>query len=252
MQFADSVFIGRVVALSDLHRAATMEVLEIWKGPDLSERVEVQGASSSSAVVGPNDRLYVLGGTYLVVPFGRASPFYDDACSGTILYAPRGGQIPAEYRDAVGAENPRIPAAAESSPRPVPSGAVDGSVLLLGGGAVLLAALAIWFLGRRKKTRGVSPGPEPIFAVPEVHPAPREQNPPDSSLAPSPGKSTSSDRPQKRRSPRHAKGNRARSNGARSGAGAKGPPRFGRSGLSNLESVRRKTRRFKAKQRKAR
>lgn len=253
IQFADSVFVGRVVALSNLHRSATMEVLEIWKGPDLSGQVEVEGASSGSTVVGPDDRFYVLGSTYLVVPNGSGPPFFDDTCSGTMPYTALGGQIPAEYTDAVGAVTARIPAvAASESPASNPLSGVDGSVLFLSVGGAAVAALAFWLVRRRRKTRGVSPGAESArFVATENQPA-REKDELETQLPRAPQESASPGRHQKRSSRRQAKQDRSRSNGVRDGVGGKRSRRFGRSGLSNLEAVRKKTRRIKARQRRGR
>jgi hypothetical protein len=257
MQLADSVFVGRVVALENLTRQATMEVVEVWKGPKLTDRVAVQGASSDSPIVGQNDRTYVLGATYLVVPFGRSSPFYDDACSATSLFTPQGGRIPVQYRDAVGASAAWIPAIGDAGePAPEPQGGVSLPVVL-GGGAAVLAALWLVARGRKKTPRAaqvagaeaIGPPTPPPLEDPPVSQAPAvgETNGSSLEVERSPDKSQAKKR--------DSKPKRVKSSRSRRVASARAPaktPRFGKSGLSNLETVRKKSRRIKEKQQKAR
>ena len=105
---ADSVFVGLVTNVSDSSRKATIQVLETWKGPDLPAEVSVNGSFAGSSAIGPNDRTFTLGATYLLIPFGSRPPFFDEACSGTGLYVPAGGVIPARFHDAVGATTARL------------------------------------------------------------------------------------------------------------------------------------------------
>lgn len=252
---AEVVFVGRVVAVEDLNRQATMEVVEIWKGPDISGSVQVQGASSASQAVGPDDRTYVLGATYLVVPFGSSSPYYDDACSATMPYTPQGGQIPAQYRDAVGASAARLPAVTAPGETAAPP---DGGLSLpiwIGGGAVVL--LALWLATRRrKKASRATRDPEPAMPVappPQLEePAEQPANEREPAGKPArrktkPGKGKKS----RRTAPAVKKARRARRTRAVPSPQTARPSRFGKSGLSNLETVRKKSRKIKRKQQKA-
>ena len=130
----------------DSSRKATVQVLETWKGPDLPTEVSVNGSFAGAPAIGPNDRTFTVGATYLLIPFGSRPPFFDEACSGTVLYVPAGGVIPARFHDAVGATNARLP--------DVPGAGDEATVgggptrLLIGGGVaglfllLLLARLA--------------------------------------------------------------------------------------------------------------
>jgi hypothetical protein len=70
MQRADTVFIGRVAMVEDLNRLVTMDVVEVWKGRDLPAQVLVSGAISGLPRVTADDRTYLPGQTYIVVPLG--------------------------------------------------------------------------------------------------------------------------------------------------------------------------------------
>ena len=152
---ASSVFVGLVTDVSDSSRKATVQVLETWKGPDLPTEVSVNGSFAGAPAIGPNDRTFTVGATYLLIPFGSRPPFFDEACSGTVLYVPAGGVIPARFHDAVGATNARLP--------DVPGAGDEATVgggptrLLIGGGVAglfLLLLLASW---RRKRKSVPSP-----------------------------------------------------------------------------------------------
>ncbi|MDJ0923971.1 MAG: hypothetical protein QNJ77_05370, partial [Acidimicrobiia bacterium] len=103
---AEVVFVGSVYSVSSHDRIAVMEVLEIWKGPILQATVGVHGGNASSSAVRPDDRTFEAGRTYLVVPTNGEPPFVDSLCTATQLYRPT-GEIPTEYKYAVGASDVR-------------------------------------------------------------------------------------------------------------------------------------------------
>lgn len=279
MTMADVVFVGSVAEVSDLGRVATMDVLEIWKGPDIGTPVVVNGSFSGGDVVGSNDRTYQLGQTYLVVPFGTRAPFFDEVCSATRTFTPSGGTIPGPYQQAVGAVTARVPtpsAAAE------PGGGGSTGPLVVGGvaGLCALMALVVWRMRRKQKPTRVKLGTAP----PEVaRPAAREESLPrpkpsraarkkqradkkaakkaaklagKKAEAPGidPGKRRGRSRRETvagevassgRRSRRERRDKKAKAGRSRS---ARAPSvRFSRSGISNLEAMRKKTRRVKGR-----
>ncbi len=82
---APTVFTGTVRALGNNGRAATVDVIRVWKGGTLPQRVEVQGTIATQAkVVTALDRQYARERTYLFLPTAGASPrFRENRCSAT-------------------------------------------------------------------------------------------------------------------------------------------------------------------------
>ena len=111
---ADVVFVGSVYSVSSNDRIAVMEVVEVWKGPDLQAAVGVHGDDPHNPGVGPDDRTFEVGRTYLVVPENGKPPFQDSLCTATMLYRPT-GEIPPEYKYAVGASQVRYTESAEAA-----------------------------------------------------------------------------------------------------------------------------------------
>ena len=241
MNLADSVFVGQVMELSDVNRVATMRVLEIWKGPDLGAQVTVNGSFSGSPQVLLSDRTYVLGATYLVVPFGRRSPFFDEACSGTRPYSPLGGQIPPQFQNAVGTPTARMPAAFGVADDTSDGSGRAGS-LLIGGG--VLAALGLVLLARRRRKRAAAAATKDASAQPyrpPGTPATLRRKPVREPVEPKVFAAVAGRKTRRsQRTPRVPPADNMRSS------------RFSKSGLANLEAVRKKTRRIREKQRKAR
>lgn len=242
MADADSVFVGRVMAVSDFGRLATMEVLEIWKGSDLPSEVVVNGSSSGSDQIGANDRTFIAGNTYVVVPLGSRSPFFDQACSGTHLYVPAGA-IPSRFQDAIGTDLPRIPGTPATEGTTSGDGSDGGSAFLLVGavaGAFLVLGLVV---RRRRKRRGSADPGRAASAPPPADPAQaqlparqaeqRESEPADAANA------VAAVAGRTRKRIRLFRGI------ARALSGILAKFRPGRSGLQNLESIRKKTRKIK-------
>jgi len=239
MQRADSVFVGRVTELSDLNRTATMAVLETWKGADLGSEVTVNGSFSGSPVVGPGDRTYLLGTTYLVIPFGSRSPFFDDACSGTGLYVPSGGQIPPQFHNAVGRMVAQVPAAV--APIPEDSGGPGASGLYVVGGSALVL-LALYGLMRRRGKRRPVTGGTAAPAAQHGPPSPPAASSRPKAVEPKIGAAGAVAAVAGRK-----KGRRAhRTSHVRLGSNERSS-RLHKSGLSSLEASRKRTRRIKAK-----
>lgn len=82
---APTVFTGTVRALGNKGRTATVDVIRVWKGGTLPERVEVQGTIATQAkVVTALDRLYARERTYLFLPTAGGPPrFRENRCSAT-------------------------------------------------------------------------------------------------------------------------------------------------------------------------
>jgi hypothetical protein len=246
VRLADTVFIGRVVLVEDFNRVATMDVLEVWKGRDLPAQVVVSGSLSGSAQVSSTDRTYLLGQTYLVVPLGTRAPFLDEACSVTRPFTPSGGNIPGPYQDAAGSALARIAVAAggEASAA-TPSGRLNP--IALSGLAVLGVALLAMFAKWRKKQRVPVPAAIGNSLAQGTKPQPRKQkNCRNSSrrtnLSPAPAPATPAAPKSKKR--------QASTRVAVKSSRVKEPEsssRFSRSGLSNLETMRKKTRRIKGR-----
>jgi hypothetical protein len=242
MQRADSVFVGRVTELSDLNRTATMAVVETWKGADLGSEVTVNGSLSGSPVVGPGDRTYLPGSTYLVVPFGSRSPFFDDACSGTGLYVPSGGQIPPQFHDAVGTMVARVPATvAPTAAGSGNSGNAGGMGRFMIGGAALMMLVLYVLIRRRGKRRRISGGaPAPAASHGPPSPVVSESRAQTVEARVGAAAAVSAVAGRKKRRRAHPISRVRTGETERSS-------RLHKSGLSSLEASRKRTRRIKAK-----
>lgn len=249
MADADAVFVGRVTEVSDFGRLATMEVLEIWKGPELPPEVVVNGSFSGSDQIGASDRTFIAGNTYVVVPLGSRSPFFDEACSGTHLYVPT-GTIPARFQKAVGVDAPRMPAAPASGAAASDDGSAGVNLPLLAGAAAG-ALLIMWMVARRRKRRAAvldrdstpaPPAQSPAEPTDGDRPAKRAKQP---QPEPAPAAAATAvaavaGRTRKRFRPLRAIG--------RALSGIFSKLRRSRSGLQSLEAIRKKTRKIKEKQ----
>jgi hypothetical protein len=145
---APVVFVGDVVATSNIARTADVSVVEVWRGSRLPSQVVVHG----SLVDEPNsytsvDRYFTVGRRLLFVPGSDRSPFKDGACSFT-----------REYTDEVAKLRPT--GATAPAPSPVAEPAVEDAVpsspslvtVTLGAVAIALASvLAATFRSRALK-----------------------------------------------------------------------------------------------------
>ncbi len=156
---AEVVFIGRVVELTNLNRTATVELEEVWKGPEMPAVVTVNGGPDEQDVQTSVDRDFELG-TYVFFPLNQSPPFQDNACtltqrttSALDAIAPN-REEPAEKGDAgqVVTTSAAQPSAAaqgastESVGEPTTQSSETGSQgWAVGGGlAVLISAFILW------------------------------------------------------------------------------------------------------------
>jgi hypothetical protein len=125
LESARTVFVGTVASVGSDSRTATFDVQWVWKGQGVQERVSVHGAGDADGPVGPDDRQFQAGVTYLVASPSAAQPYLADRCTSTRAYQAVGSAIPPNYQDAVGASS-------GWSPDPVPEAAAEGSSLPAG------------------------------------------------------------------------------------------------------------------------
>lgn len=142
-----SVFVGDVVATSERDRVAEMQVVAVWKGPDLPERVSVWGTADTSLTVAANDARFTIGTRYLVIPENTRQPFLATRCSATSPIRAAGTVIPASYQDAVGADAGRLPITQVNEEDP---GAEAGGTLVLGFAVAGVATAAVGLLATRR------------------------------------------------------------------------------------------------------
>lgn len=89
------VFVGTVTEVAYDGRLATVHVEEVWRGTDVPDTVEVNGAIHGTGTRTSEDRVFQVGEKYLFVPVndrwtsGHAGPPYQDfGCSVTQPYTP--------------------------------------------------------------------------------------------------------------------------------------------------------------------
>ncbi len=107
MREAQIVIVGTVTATENMGRWATVEVHEIWKGPDLPATVAVRGGPEPGAASSV-DRSFDVGARYLMVlgsdPQGG---LHDNACSATVEVGAGESKLrPADFRTPVAADPP--------------------------------------------------------------------------------------------------------------------------------------------------
>lgn len=102
---SEVVFVGTVVAIADQGRRATVEVDEVWRGPDLEATTIVlggQGAGFTSV-----DRTYEPGMKYIFFPYvdSEANALVDNLCTNTVQWLDEYEKLrPAEAREPVGGD----------------------------------------------------------------------------------------------------------------------------------------------------
>jgi hypothetical protein len=145
IQTAEIAFVGTVTGVRSGDRIATLDVEEIWKGPNLSDPIEVYGGSDDSNQITSVDRTWEVGLRYLVVPaVDKAGRLRDDACSPTSVYK-------AEF-DALRPPNAHPP---QGPPTSGPPGATPIAAVFLA--ILVFGSVGVFFLfrtGRAAPGRG--------------------------------------------------------------------------------------------------
>ncbi len=151
---------GRVADVSTDRHAAEVDVLAVWKGPDLPATVEVRGGYAGDV----EQRRYNEGAVYLFFPGNRRAPFVDDVCTATRLYSGPQLVIPPYLADAAGSETARLPLGSEPE-QPAPSSSMLAAVVII----LLVLLTFVGVLGLYQKTvrvtsrRAPAPADKPIF-----------------------------------------------------------------------------------------
>jgi len=81
LDLGESVFVGRVVGLTDSDRTATFAVDEVWRGPDLPASVVVHGSGADLFGFSSVDRTWEAGVTYLVFAEVDGNQLSSTACN---------------------------------------------------------------------------------------------------------------------------------------------------------------------------
>jgi hypothetical protein len=128
---ADIVFVGTVVETANRNTWATVQVEEVWRGPDQPARVVVQGGPAGNAATSI-DRSFAVGVKYLFFPRANdAGALGDNICSNTTEWsAELAGLRPADARAPIGSTPP-------------PAGFDVMSVAVPAGMALLVAGLLV-------------------------------------------------------------------------------------------------------------
>ena len=149
-----TAFTGTVRVLGNKGRTATVDVIRVWKGGPLPQRVQVTGTIATQAkVVTALDRLYARNRTYLFLPTAGSAPrFAENRCSATrTLDAGVSAQLAAKVPDGGTAPvGEGVPLPTRGLAKLVPLMVAVPAFLVLAG--LLLAA-------RRKSKRGRRPRP---------------------------------------------------------------------------------------------
>jgi len=144
---ADSVFVARIVSVSDGGVSAVAAVDAVWKGLDLEQTVNLIGGDSADKTSG-RTRIHIVGQRYLVVAAWSRNAFTDDLCTATSLFNGLANQIPSQYQDAVGAVEPRLPSAAAVSEDVDGAEGLPTRAITIGALSVVLIVLAAFLLRR--------------------------------------------------------------------------------------------------------
>jgi hypothetical protein len=90
---ADVIFVGRVTAVTNGSRWATVAIEDVWKGRDLPAAVEVHAGPADPPgplqAASSVDRTYRVGSRYIFFPYGKPPTFRDSSCSATQRYEKR-------------------------------------------------------------------------------------------------------------------------------------------------------------------
>ena len=77
---ADLVFIGVVTEVTNNGRTASVDVEQVWKGPEQPFNVAVHGGPDEADLITSVDRTFELG-TYIFFPVNSSPPFEDNICT---------------------------------------------------------------------------------------------------------------------------------------------------------------------------
>jgi len=131
---ADIVFVGRVAQTTNRNSWASVEVTEVWRGPDQPRAVVVRGGPAGNAATSV-DRTYEPGVTYLFFPYADAEPgLADNSCTSTTPWTEAMVALrPTDVRQPIGAD----PEAGGFDPGglllPIGVAVIVGGALFLGG-----------------------------------------------------------------------------------------------------------------------
>ncbi len=133
---ADIVFVGTVAATTNRNSWASVEVTEVWRGPDQPRAVVVRGGPPGNAATSV-DRAFETGVTYLFFPFADSEiGLADNSCTSTTPWTEELAALrPADSRAPIGAE-------AQAGGFDAAGVLVPLGVAIIVGGALLLAGLA--------------------------------------------------------------------------------------------------------------
>jgi len=134
---ASSVFVGEVTEASFDSEEATLSVMWIWKGPDLSPELTVVTPLSNDG--GEAGFRFRQGSTYIVVVRQFGDPIVIGECSGTTVYREEGQQVPEELQEAVGGSVGRLPGESARENEPDPRAAARTRAVWIG----ILAAVGM-------------------------------------------------------------------------------------------------------------
>jgi hypothetical protein len=178
LERADSVFVARVISVSDGGVSAVAAVEAVWKGPDLEDTVNLDGGDSSDKVSGLT-RTHSVGQRLLVVAAWSRRVFNDDGCTATRPFTGSATDIPVPMQAALGTDQARVPIAAESveagsegSEFPVRSVALGGLVLVLILVGIFLVRRAVAF---RPELDERDFAPNQVAAKPDLPPVPQRR-----------------------------------------------------------------------------
>lgn len=128
---ADIVFVGTVTATANRDAWATVQVEEVWRGPDQPTTVVIQGGPAGNAATSV-DRAFVVGTRYLFFPYAaEGGALTDNSCTSTTEWSGELAALrPADARQPLGAT-------------PTDTGFDLGAVAAPIGAAVLVATVLL-------------------------------------------------------------------------------------------------------------
>jgi hypothetical protein len=136
------VFVGTVSALAGKGAWATVQVTEVWRGPDMDAQVTVRGSGGPDDF-GEDDRMFEVGVTYLFVPWIVDGAYVESICTATVQWARAADALrPADWRPPSG--SPASPGGMAS-----PLDGFHGPVVAAAGLGLVFLVVA-FIAGRRR------------------------------------------------------------------------------------------------------